>query len=327
MFHKYRKQILTSIALGALVYLGLSLYANFEQLAIALSQFNWLILPVVLALSLGNYVFRFFKWEYYTKILEIPLDRKMSALIFFSSFVMTVTPGKLGEVFKSYLLKEQNGTPISRSAPIVLAERITDFLSLIMLSFIGAVMFDYGTTLILGAGVFFVLVVLLISSRTISMRIIAFFERLKLFSKISHRIHTAYDSIYQLVRLKGLLVAVLISVIAWFFECLGFYLVINSFGIENLLHIGIFVATFIYGFSTIAGSITMLPGGLGATDASITGLLVLLSIPKNISAASTILIRAATLWFAVVVGIAAILVYQRTAHRQVAGAIHELPLQ
>lgn len=317
MFHKYRKQILLSITLGALVYLGLSLYANFDQLAIALSQFNWLILPVVLALSLGNYIFRFFKWEYYTKVLGIPLGRKMSALIFFSSFIMAITPGKLGEVFKSYLLKEQNGTPISRSAPIVLAERITDFLSLIMLSVIGAVMFDYGTTLIVGVGVFFILTVLLISSKTVSLKFIAFFERLRLFSKISHKLHAAYDSIYQLVQLRGLSVAVLISVIAWFFECLGFYLVVNSFGIENLLHIGIFAATFVYGFSTIAGSITMLPGGLGATDASITGLLVLLSIPKNISAAATILIRAATLWFAVVVGIAAILIYQRTTHKQV----------
>jgi len=306
---------LLSITLGALVYLGLSLYANFDQLGIALAQFNWLMLPVVLSLSLGNYVFRFFKWEYYIKVLNIPLERKMSILIFFSSFVMAITPGKLGEVFKSYLLKEQNGTPLSRSAPIVLAERITDFLSLIILCIVGAVILNYGTSLIIGVGAFFVVLVLLISSKAISYRIIAFFERFKFLSKISHKFHAAYASIYQLVRFKGLLVAILLSVIAWFFECLGFYLVINSFGIENLIHIGIFVATFIYGFSTIAGSITMLPGGLGATDASIAGLLVLLlSIPKNISAASTILIRAATLWFAVVVGIAAILIYQRTTH-------------
>jgi glycosyltransferase 2 family protein len=88
------------------------------------------------------------------------------------------------------------------------------------------------------------------------------------------------------------------------------------FGIENSVHVDIFIATFVYGFATLAGAATMLPGGLGATDASITGLLVLLSIPKNISVASTLIIRSATLWFAVIVGIAAITVYQRVSHKK-----------
>lgn len=73
---------------------------------------------------------------------------------------MSVTPGKIGEVFKSYLLKEQIGTPISKSAPIVFAERITDFLSLVLLSLTGALMFGYGTNLIIGFGILFILTVL-----------------------------------------------------------------------------------------------------------------------------------------------------------------------
>ena len=317
MFQKYRKQIIFSVVFGAAVFLTLSIYANFSELMIAFSQFNWLILPLVLMLSLGNYIFRFFKWDYYTKILGVSVDRKMSFTIFLSSFIMSVTPGKIGEVFKSYLLKEQNGTPVSKSAPIVLAERITDFLSLILLSVIGAVTFGYGTGLMFAVAVFFIIAILLISSKRISYRIIGFLEKIKFVSKISHKIHEAYDSIHQLVKFKGLLIAILISTAAWSFECAGFYLIINSFWIENLFHINIFVSTFIYGFSTIAGSITMLPGGLGATDASITGLLILLNIPKSISVASTLLVRAATLWFAVIVGMAAVLLYQRMAHKRV----------
>jgi uncharacterized protein (TIRG00374 family) len=77
------------------------------------------------------------------------------------------------------------------------------------------------------------------------------------------------------------------------------------------------VATFVYGFATIVGAATMLPGGLGATDASMTGLLVLLNIPKNVSVASTLIIRIATLWFAVVVGIVAVLFYQRISHKNI----------
>ena len=61
----------------------------------------------------------------------------------------------------------------------------------------------------------------------------------------------------------------------------------------------------------------MLPGGLGATDASITGLLVLLALPKSVAVASTLIIRAATLWFAVVVGIVAVMFYQKISHKSI----------
>lgn len=317
MFQKYKKRIIYSLVFGALVYLGLSIYANLNELLIAFSRFKWLVFPLVLFLSLCNYTARFLKWEYYTRILGIKIERKMNFLIFLSSFIMAITPGKVGEVFKSYLLKEQNGTSISRSAPIILAERITDFLSLILLSLIGAFMFGYETKLIIFTGVFFIVLIMLISSKRISYSVIRYFEKFKSFSKISHKVHTAYDSINQMVRFKELMVTLLLSIISWFFECTGFYIVINSFGAENLIHVNIFAATFIYGFATIAGAVTMLPGGLGATDASIAFLLVSLqNTAQNIAVAATLIIRVATLWFAVVVGVISILFYQRISHKR-----------
>lgn len=301
-----------------MVYLGLSIYANLNELLNAFSQFKWLVFPLVLLLSLCNYTARFLKWEYYTRVLGIRIERKMNFLIFLSSFIMAITPGKVGEVFKSYLLKEQNGTSISRSAPIILAERITDFLSLILLSLIGAFIFGYETRLIIFTGIFFILLIALISSKVVSYSVIGYFEKFKSFSKISHKVHTAYDSIYQMVRFKGLMITLILSIFSWFFECTGFYIVVNSFGTEGLIHVNIFAATFIYGFATIAGAVTMLPGGLGATDASIAFLLVSLqNLAQNIAVAATLIIRVATLWFAVLVGIISILFYQRISHKKV----------
>ena len=230
---------------------------------------------------------------------------------------MSVTPGKIGEVFKSYLLKEQNGTSVSKSAPIVFAERITDFLSLVLLSLTGALMYGYGTNLIIGFGVFFIILVFVIGNRKLSYSIIGLLEKVKFISRISHKIHTAYDSIFLMVRFKELTLTLVLSIFAWTFECLSFYLVINGFNVIGAPHIDIFIATFVYGFATIAGAITMLPGGLGATDASITFLLVLLTIPKSIAVAATLIIRAATLWFAVVVGIVAVMFYQKVSHKNI----------
>ncbi len=315
MFSKYKKKILLSAVFGAVIFLVFSIYADFDNLLDAFSKFNWLWFPVLLFFAFCNYIFRFLKWHYYINILDINLSVKKSFLIFLSALIMSVTPGKMGEILKSYLLKEENGTPVSKSAPIVISERLTDFISIVILCIVGAFVFDYGQFILLIIGIVFIVLIFMLSFRKFSMKIISYLERIKIISKHIHKIHTAYDSIYQMLKIKPLLIAIIISVFAWFFECLGFYVVLKVFATSTNVEVSLLIATFIYGFSTLIGALAMLPGGLGATEASLTGLLVLLKIPKSISVASTIIIRIATLWFAVVVGIVAVYIYQRISHR------------
>jgi len=315
MFAKYKKKILISIAFGATIFLGFSIYADFDKLIATFREFNWLYFPLILALSFGNYIIRFYKWEYYRKLLNIDLRVKASFLIFLSTFVMSITPGKMGELLKSYLVREESGTPISRSAPIILAERLTDFISVVLLCIAGAFVFNYGQYIVLGVGIFFLLCVVLISSRKISIAIISYLEKIKLLHKVAHKFHDAYESIYTLVSIKPLIIATTISAFAWFLECVGLYLVLKVYSSFTHVDVSLLSAVFIYGFSTIVGSIAMLPGGLGATEASLTGLMLLLKIPKDVSVASTFIIRVATLWFAVLIGVIAVYYYQRYSHK------------
>lgn len=304
-----------SVAFGAIVFLGFSIYADFDNLMKAFSEFNWLYFPLVLLLSFGNYITRFFKWEYYRKLLNIDLTTKVSFLIFMSTFIMSVTPGKMGEVLKSYLVREENGTPVSKSAPIILAERLTDFISVVLLCIAGAFVFNYGKELIIGVGIFFIAGVMLISSRKISLGIISYLEKIRFFHKVAGKFHVAYESIYTLVRIKPLIFATIISAFAWFLECMGLFVILKVYTSITDINISIMSAVFIYGFSTIAGSIAMLPGGLGVTEASLTGLMILMKIPKDVSVAATFIIRVATLWFAVLIGIIAVYYYQKHSHR------------
>jgi uncharacterized protein (TIRG00374 family) len=99
-------------------------------------------------------------------------------------------------------------------------------------------------------------------------------------------------------------------------ECVGFYIVLKVFSASSNVEVSLLVATFIYGFSTLIGAIAMLPGGLGVTEASLTGLLIVLKIPKDISVAASLIIRVATLWFAVFIGIVTVFIYQNITHRK-----------
>ncbi|MCH7722796.1 MAG: flippase-like domain-containing protein [Bacteroidetes bacterium] len=307
MFSKLKKKILVSIVIAGIVYLTFALYADYQKVIDAFSNFNWLLLPLLLILSLFNYITRYFKWDYYLSVINVKIKKVDSLLIFMSGLIMSITPGKVGELLKSYLVKEVTNTPISKTAPVIFAERITDFISLLLITIIGAYTFDYGLMPTIVISVFFIILILILSNKKISLKILSSLEKLSFLRKHLINIHLAYESAYQLLRPIPLLKMTVISIIAWGFECLGYYIILLNFHIE----FGLFWASFSYAFAIIAGAISMLPGGLGVTEGSLTYLLIQKGIADNVAVATTFIVRVVTLWFAVLVGIASVSFYQK----------------
>jgi uncharacterized protein (TIRG00374 family) len=306
LLKKIRKKLLISIALAGLLYLGFTIYAEIDQLIIAFKKFNWLFIPLILLLTLFNYFARFLKWQYYLLLLDVKIKLPDSILIFFSGFVMSITPGKMGELLKSYLIKEVTNTPVSKTAPIILLERLTDFVSLIIIAIAGAYYFEFGKEISVGVGIVFLLIIIILGNRKLALPIIKFLERFKILHKHIESFHNAYDSSYKMLRFKPLILMLLLSTAAWFFECLGYHIILSNFEAE----LGLFWASFSYAFATIVGAITMMPGGLGATEGSLTFLVIQEGFSKEIAVASTFIVRVVTLWFAVLIGVISVTLYQ-----------------
>jgi glycosyltransferase 2 family protein len=308
---KTGKKLLITISIGAIIYIAFAIWADYSELLNAFREINWLFIPLILLLVLVNYILRFLKWHYYLGILNIKIDYNDSFFIFFSGLSMSITPGKMGELLKCYLLKKIKKTSMSYSSPIIIAERITDFISLIVIAIIGVYYIDYGRMIIIGFGIVFLALVLILSSKKISIGIISILENIKFLEKYVKKIHVAYESIYILIKIKPLILMTILSLVGWFSECFGVFLIFKSFSSDQ--NISVLLSSFIYAFSTLVGVVS--PGGLFITDASLAGLLTTLGrLVKNYAVASTIIIRAVTLWFAVIIGSIALLYYQRKIH-------------
>ena len=103
-----------------------------------LSGFPFHLLIIILGLALFNYTVRWIKWHYYLSVIGAKaISYTDSAAIFVSWFVLALSPGKVAELLKSAVLKRMTGTPITRSAPIIVAERATDGLGMLILGAIG----------------------------------------------------------------------------------------------------------------------------------------------------------------------------------------------
>ncbi len=310
MIESLHKKILVSILIGTLILILLTIYADLEKLLTALRSFKWVFIIPVLFLSVLNYIVRFFRWEFYLRRLGIKISLFRSFMIFISGLTMSITPGKFGEALKSYLLKLTDDVRISRSAPIVVAERLMDFLALVLLALYGSFYFNYGREVIVGIGIVIISGIYIVSRKEIFYPILNLVKKIT-GGKFTDRVHIAYDSISELINVKVLIPSVVVSAFSWSFECLGFYIVLKSYSANLSFNL----ATFIYSFSTIAGAISMLPGGLGLTEGSMTGLLVLNKVQKDVAVAVTIIIRFTTLWFAVVLGLISLYLFQKLMHK------------
>jgi uncharacterized protein (TIRG00374 family) len=314
---KLRGRLLVSLVLGAVVFIGLSAYADFSDVIDGLGKFKWEYLPLVLLLTSGNYVLRFVKWQFYLKTIGVEdFPAKDSALVYFAGLGMVVTPGKVGEWLKCYLLREMHGTPFSRSAPIVIAERLTDSLGLVILGATGLFVFHDAwpafAVVILGAIMLFVVV----RNRPLSFWILHKLEELPLVSRFARHAEDFYVSSYALLSPFALVSMTLLSVVSWGFEVLAFYVVLLGLGLDPSADL-LLKASFIMPAATLASALLLTPGGLGVAEGGITGLSqVLLDLPKSEAAVGTLVIRFGTLWFGVIVGLVALgLVSRRLTKR------------
>jgi len=292
------RRLAALVALGVGVAVATAVLAQWSATLEALARFRWGLLPLILLAVLANYALRFAKWELYLSLLSIPLPRRQSLCVFLTGLTMAITPGKFGELLKAVLVRDLVGTEVARTASVVMAERLTDVAGLLLLSGVGATALPHGTLLLGLLAAFLGLAVVLLRSRRLSGLAGRALDRVPGLARLKVPLRSFVGSGRTLLAPRVLLVALTLSAASWFFECLAFYVVLDGLDATTTLR----TATFVYAFASLAGALSMLPGGLGVAEGSLAGLLTLLGTRPPDAAAATLVIRAATLWFGVGVG-------------------------
>jgi len=226
-----------------------------------------------------------------------------SARLFVAGFPLAVTPGKIGETLKGVWLNQLTDIPTARGVSVVLAERISDGLALLILSTVGVIAYRrYWPAFAIVLGL--LLGVVIISQiRPLSEYLLGIGVRLPLVNRFAHSVNEFYEGSSTLFRPWTTFISVSLGTISWLAEGIGFYFILIGFGVAPGIST-LSIAIFVLSFSTVIGAISALPGGLLATDASIIGMLVLLlDMDANTAAAATLLIRFATLLFGVGLGL------------------------
>jgi uncharacterized membrane protein YbhN (UPF0104 family) len=297
--------------LTVVVFAGLFLYGDAAAVGAALGSLEWWRLGAVFVLVTVSYGVRFLKWDYYLRELGIDVPVTTSLLVFVSGLMMVITPGKAGEIWKAWFLRDERGVPVRRTAPVVVAERVTDLLALAAFAFLGIVVYDQSSATLIGVTLVFLAGVALLQWRTFCLRAFALLESVPLVGAYATELTESYENAYTLFRPRPLGVAMAISLLAWGLEGIALWVVLNGFVPEA----SILLALFVFGLGSVVGAASLLPGGLAAAEASMVGTLVILGFTRAVAVSSTLVIRVGTLWFGAAVGTAVFVCYRSLRDR------------
>ena len=293
--------LLAVLAVSVLVVLAG--YGDFGDTVDEIGKLPVLYLLAALGLASANYLLRFLRWAFYLRVLKISAPARVSALVFLSGLAMSITPGKAGELVKCYLLNSRTGVPVGRSAPVVVMERLTDVISVIILGLTGFALLPAPIIAVLAVA----LVVSVAGLMFVVSRRASTLAGLPILSRWSDLLRDSQQGFRELAAPRVMAAGVAAGVVAWFAEGLALWVILKGIGSD----VALVRALPIYAAATLVGAVTALPGGLIGTEGSMLALLQGSGVTRAGASAGTVLVRLVTLWFAVTVGLVALLALRR----------------
>lgn len=314
-----RRALIVSLFVAAASIILFAFVGDIRQFGTAIRGFDWRLAPAIAALTLWNYTWRFVKWRRYLRALAVPsAGIRLDLLVYLCGYALTITPGKVGEMIRTVYLRRLCGAPPNRTSAAIIAERITDGAAMLVLALVGLFEFRYGRPFLGLAVAALVAGILLIQRPELLHALLNRVAGLPIVGGGITHARAFVDASHTLFRPRLLTIGLGLSIVSWSGECLAFFLVLVGLGIDASWSL-LLAATFILALSSLAGGASMAPGGLGITDASVAGMLLLLiddpGMNRTVAVAATLLIRFATLWFGVLIGaIALALLERQTRH-------------
>ncbi|MHA1929527.1 MAG: lysylphosphatidylglycerol synthase transmembrane domain-containing protein [Candidatus Thorarchaeota archaeon] len=314
------RKVIFFVIFGLIVYLIMGLFVSIDNIIAALIMLPWWVIPLMMGLSLLNYLIRYVKWQYFLKRIDVNLKHSDSLSIFLAGFTLTATPGKIGETVKGIFINNLNGTRIAKTVPVVISERVTDLLAMVILAVMGFLIGFTATdqiyiVLILGAGALIGAIIL--GNSAFYTKILTKLTSFGPLKRFQNECDIIEDTMIKTLSPKPMAVSTIISVPGWFVECLSLWLLLSilsgaglpSFTYESLILLA--QATFIHATASSVGAIFLTPGGLGGYEATSVALILMLGLTEGVAGAATLLIRFVTLWFSVMVGFIALGIVER----------------
>lgn len=274
-----------------------------------LASFHLLMLAPALGFAATSFTLRTLRWHVFLGAVGAHPPFLTSLRTQLVGFSLTMTPGKVGELYKCYLIEQRTGVASARTAPIVLFEKLMDAAAFASLAVIAAALLpDMDDSINLGARTLIVVGVIGLAAGLFVRAVRPDAARATLLrlvgsSRFGQRIASAAAQALlgsvELLNGSVLTRNALLSLVARTCDGLSLTWAAMAIGIDIPVLAGIFALN----SSGAIGGISMLPGGIGVVEASMSVALASFGAAPAAALAGTLVARFFTFWLWVAVGL------------------------
>ena len=300
---KLDNRLILVLVAVVVIYAIFLFISDFSIISEKISNFKTNYLPLILLLVSVSWIPMIVKWHFLLKNCEIDVPLRKSIAVFFAGIAFEITPGQIGSLIKSQLLKTSSNIPRTKTVPIIVAEKVYDLIGAILASIIGIIILGMNFYLIIIAILALAVIFFFMFYRPASE---IFFKRItktKFFSKYVDNMSEFHAIIQKSTNVKAATICILLGVTYWFIISAAAYYTLIAFDINVLDYLTVLA---IYTTSILLGAISFVPAGIGVTEGSIAGLFTLNGIDVSTALILSVMIRVLTLWFSVSVGFIAL---------------------
>lgn len=299
---------IVALSATASMYLGLLAVIDIER-----SMFDKLtdilfVLPAIMSSCLAAWWLRFLRWRALLHHSGHALPLRDGFLVYVGGFAFTASPGKAGELIR-LRYTERMGVPHTQGVAAFVFERMLDLVVLLML---GSLIADDAPGFAVAVGfVLAVLVAVVIVARSVvSRRILCLTLRRHGWRRSARWLRILLFGVSgaaQHLRSSQMVPAFAIGMLAWAIQCYGSAVALNRLGVALPLPVLFAVPA----AAMLIGAASMIPGGIGTTEAAIVIILTHFGIDLPLAVLSAIALRVGSIWFAIVAGFIALIWLER----------------
>jgi uncharacterized protein (TIRG00374 family) len=298
------------VGIGAALYLSAVVASGAGESRAAMARFGWPIVIGGTAMASVAYLVRFARWHWIIRRLGARVSPLFNLRVYLAGLALTSSPAKVGETLRSALLLAR-GVPLSGSLGAFLADRGADVIGMAALGALAAAVAGQRATVLeaICVALFSLSVAVAWAVRRgwlarLPRLFGASTSRLQAFVAAALRPAASWAAVWSV---RSCVAFSACAVIAYGLQALVFAAYVQALGADLDAARGVMI----FATAMLLGAASMIPGGLGATEAALVYQLSQVGVPLADAVAAAIAIRLSTLWFAMLLGILCLLSFVR----------------
>ncbi len=286
------------------------LFLNPAKIGSALEHFQLALIAPIILLSIVVYILQGIRWHYLLTDVGTKLRLRDTILINLAGQTITaIVP--LGDLTRAAFASTADGTDFGTVAATVTVQELSYMLWLMLSALPAILALGYGLAAVIPVALGIALIIVVLTVSPVFCRFHDLVAHIPFLNKLLPAIEELQQETSTLLHRPDALALSVLDAARVVVAVTTFWLVMQ--GLEPG-RIGWWQAAFVLALATIGGAVSLIPGGVGANEASVAALLIFLGVSSGAAGAAAIIQRGLMTGLSLILGFAAYAAINKRLH-------------